>query len=469
MVVCPGFWFQNKYTFTLKPHQIYMKKRIRTITLLLFLYGAAMPAKAQLSISAQLRTRTEFRDGQGAPIPKGTKPAIFTSQRSRLLFRYSMYRLKFGVTVQDVRVWGQDVSTINRTTTQDLNAFMLHEAWAEIVLTDTSSKKKSLKLKIGRQELVYDDQRLLGNLDWLQQGRRHDAALLKYETQNWMFHIGAAFNQNKENASGTIYNSTPPGNYAATTNGGSMYKSLQFLYAGKKLNKGNASFLFLTDQFSKFHADTALQSEKIFETGTWSRATTGLYFNNSFNKLTFTASAYYQFGKNASGQNLTAGLVSGAAQYSFTKKFNAGAGIDYYSGGNKGTTSHAFDPLYGTPHKFAGLMDYYYAANPFGKNGLVDYYVKARYKPCLQFLLAADLHQFNSAAKLSGYTKNLGQEFDITGSYSLTKQISFEAGYAHYFITSLLTSASVKNVANSKPSANWAYLMINVNPEVLSK
>ncbi|WP_315822863.1 hypothetical protein [Paraflavitalea speifideaquila] len=40
--------------------------------------------------------------------------------------------MKFGLTVQDVRVWGQDVSTINRTTTQDNNGFMLHEAWAEI-------------------------------------------------------------------------------------------------------------------------------------------------------------------------------------------------------------------------------------------------------------------------------------------------------------------------------------------------
>src|SRR5205085_6831943 len=158
------------------------------------------------------------------------------------------YRLKFNVTAQDVRVWGQDVSTINRTTTQDLNGLMLHEAWAEIRLNDTAFKTKNLSLKIGRQELVYDDQRLLGNLDWLQQGRRHDAAVLKYENGGWMLHLAAAFNQNKENASGTIYNSTPAGNYTSSTNGGTMYKSMQFLYAGRKLKNGNASFLFFTDQ-----------------------------------------------------------------------------------------------------------------------------------------------------------------------------------------------------------------------------
>ena len=78
-----------------------------------------------------------------------------------------MYRLKFGLTLQDVRVWGQDVSTINRTTTANNNGLMLHEAWAEILLTDTTLKNKAFSLKIGRQELAYDDQRLLGNLDWL--------------------------------------------------------------------------------------------------------------------------------------------------------------------------------------------------------------------------------------------------------------------------------------------------------------
>jgi len=177
-----------------------------------------------------------------------------------------MYRLKFGLSLQDVRVWGQDVSTINSTTTQNNNGLMLHEAWAEILLTDTTVKNSSLSLKIGRQELVYDDQRLIGNLDWLQQARRHDAALIKFESKSFLMHAGVAFNQNQQNASGTIYNPLPPGNYPASTNGGSMYKSMEFLYAGKKLKKGNISFLFFGDQFSKYHSDS-IGSAKIFQTG----------------------------------------------------------------------------------------------------------------------------------------------------------------------------------------------------------
>lgn len=425
-------------------------------------------ASAQFTLSAQLRTRTEVRDGQGTPLPLGAKPAFFTSQRTRLGFGYSMYRLKFGATVQDVRVWGQDVSTINRTTTQDLNGLLLHEAWAELGLTDTSVHNKALSLKIGRQELVYDDQRLLGNLDWLQQGRRHDAALLKYETANWTLHLGAAFNQNKEAAAGTVYKSTPPGNYTSNTNGGSMYKSLAFFYAGKKLAKGNASFLFVNDNFNQYHTDGA--STKIFDSSTWGRATTGLYVTNAFNKVLLTALAYYQFGKNNAGQKLSAWLLSGQAGYALSKKISANAGVDLYSGGSSGATSNAFDPLYGTPHKFAGLIDYFYAASPFGKNGLIDYYVKGKYKASDKLLLSADVHQFNTAAEVSGYAqKSLGQEVDLVAGYSLTKQIGFEAGYVRYFTTALLSSPSVKNIVNAKPQANWAYLMINVRPEFLFK
>jgi hypothetical protein len=458
--------------FTLKPAQSNMKKWYSKTGLpVLFSCCTFSAAEAQLTLTGQLRTRTEFRDGQGAPLPSGGKPAFFTSQRSRLSAGYETYRLKFGLTVQDVRVWGQDVSTINRTTTQDNNGFLLHEAWAEILLTDSTSKKQTLSLKLGRQELVYDDVRLLGNLDWLQQARRHDAALLKFNSGQWTLHAGLAFNQNKENTSGTIYNSTPPG-YAANTNGGTAYKSMQFLYAGKKLSAGNTSLLFFADQFSKFRMDNSL---KVYETGSWSRFTTGLYYTNTFQRLNLTGAAYYQFGKNANGQKLRGELVSLAGQYALSKKFSAGLGYDYTSGGSSGSTSRAFDPLYGTPHKFWGYMDYFYVASGFGNKGLHDAYLKTKYKASDKLVLTADGHAFNSASQvLTGNNSNslsryLGTELDIVATYALTTIIGFEAGYSHFFGTSTLTSPNVKNVANAKNNSNWAYLSINIKPTFLVK
>lgn len=94
--------------------------------------------------------------------------------------------------------------------------------------------------------------------------------------------------------------------------------------------------------------------------------------------------------------------------------------------------------------------------------------MRGKYKASDRLLLAADVHQFNTAAEVSGYAqKSLGHEVDVVATYALTKQIGFEAGYGRYFTTALLTSPAVKNIANARPQANWAYLMINVKPEFI--
>ncbi|WP_324555825.1 alginate export family protein [Agriterribacter sp.] len=435
------------------------------------------PLQAQFNISWQLRNRAEFRSGQGAPLPENAPPAFFISQRTGLQVSYNTQRLKFGLALRDVRVWGQDVSTINKISTQQNNGVMLHEAWAEILLSDSSAKQYALSLKTGRQELAYDDQRLIGNLDWLQQGRRHDLALLKYEKQSWTLHSGFAFNQNKEAASGTIYNSEPPGNYAASTNGGAMYKSMEFLYTGKKLKNGSVSFLFFADQFNKYYHDSVNNTDaKQFQKGAWTRMTTGAYFNNRFfDALSITAGLYHQFGKNASGQQIDAWMSNLYAQYAVTKKIAIGAGMDHTSGGITGTTSHAFDPLYGTPHKFWGLMDYFYAGSGFGNGGLNDYYVKGKWKLTDKYALSADIHQFFSDSKIAdplhpgSANSNFGQEIDVVAVLNWSKDITLEGGYSHFFTTSLLSSPAVKNISHPQPGANWAYIMINIKPEYFFK
>jgi hypothetical protein len=443
-----------------------MKKLTANLFFVIILIVLGQPnLSAQFSLSAQLRARGELRDGQGAPLSKGSKPAAFISQRSRLNAGFTGYRLRLGLSLQDVRVWGQDVSQINKNTTETNNGLMLHEAWAEILLSDTANKKSAFSVKLGRQEIIYDDHRLLGNLDWLQQARRHDAMVMRYERGKWMLHVGAAYNQNKENASGTIYNSVSPG-YAATTNGGTMYKSMQYLYAGKKFEKGNASFLLLSDQFNRYEMQTVEgTAAKSFVPGVWTRVTTGFYYTNRFKAIDLSACAYYQTGKNNTGQKLDAMMTSLSVQRSFGK-ISVGPGVDYTSGGGDATKSKAFDPLYGTAHKFWGFMDYFYAGSPFGKAGLVDYYLKAKLKSSSRFGVGLDYHHFNSA---TGSERNLGDEIDLVGTYALTKQISIEGGYSHYFSTALLTSPSVKNVADARSSANWAYVMVAIRPEFIFK
>jgi hypothetical protein len=453
-----------------------MNKKIYTL-LLAFLFCLCLlnEAMAQFTVSGQVRTRTELRNGQGTLQVKDTVPAVFTSQRTRINLGYGGYRYKIFAAIQDVRVWGQDGSTIHRITTDPNDGLMLHEAWGELSLVDTGKVVKNFTLKVGRQELVYDDVRLLGNLDWLQQARRHDAALLKYDHKGWTAHLGVGYNQNAERKSNTIYNGVPTG-YPSSTNGmSSLYKSMQFLYVAKKLHFGNASFLAFKDDFSKFHfAPTDVNKiTPIYEQGVWSRYTIGAnMFGTAFRKLGFALSAFYQGGKYREGTELNEYLLSLSTSYAAGRKFSVGPGVDITSGNNGSDPANRykrFDPLYGTPHKFWGYMDYFYVADGFGPNGLIDYYLKAKYKAKDNLTLSLDAHRFVLpsavlAADGTAMEKALGTELDFVASYALTKAVNIEGGYSAMFSTATLASAKVKNVKNAAETSSWAYLMISIKP-----
>ena len=101
-----------------------MKKRYlaKSFTAILLLLTQTITTQAQLSMTAQYRTRSEFRAGQGTLPLKGDGPAFFTSQRMRIGIGYTMERLKFYTAIQDVRVWGQDGSTISNADGKKFNA-----------------------------------------------------------------------------------------------------------------------------------------------------------------------------------------------------------------------------------------------------------------------------------------------------------------------------------------------------------
>ncbi|MBA0884868.1 alginate export family protein [Flavobacterium undicola] len=441
-------------------------------------------SQAQLTATGQLRERTEVRDGQGTLSKDGQKAGLFNSQRTRLNIGYAGYRFKTFVSLQDVRVFGQDASSINQVTVDANDGIMLNEAWLDLSLKDTINKAQNISLKIGRQEIAYDDQKVLGGLDWLQQGRRHDAIVFKYSNKGWIFDAGLAFNQNKMQNVGTVYNGsntagTAPATtttYAAGTNGiGTMYKSFQYAYLGKKFFFGDVSFLFFKDDFNQY---STIAGVKTYGEGVWSRNTTGLYFNvMPTRKINLTGSAYYQGGHDKDANSISSKMASITATYQAGRKLFIGPGIDFLSGNNgtkAATQNNRFDPLYGTPHKFWGYMDYFYAANGFGNQGLLNYFFKAKYnaKDNLTFLL--DVHGFEAGNKLSDgaggtLSKYLGTEFDLTVKYNVTKIINVEAGYCIMKATNSMASAAVKNVTTPNLSPQFAYLMLNIKPDFLAK
>jgi Alginate export len=528
-----------------------MKKNNKTKLVLTVALLATLVSnlKAQFTLTGQMRTRTEVRNGLGNLVPTGSKTAGFTSQRTRLAFGYKWDKVTFGATLQDVRVWGQDASTI---TPADGAKLMLHEGWADIMLAnkaDTTMKFKVfdlLSLKIGRQELIYDDVRLIGNLDWLQQGRRHDMALLKGVHHGWAFDIGQAFNQNTD-AFGVIGTGFVPANINATTRtstgaivptpaglipltvGGSVganssktgglawinppstngasqdYKSFTSVYITKKFKQTKFSGLFFRDNFQAYKIDSVgsaatgyVFGRRFISSGaadtydyTQSRGrnTFGLMVNHTlgnasgFGKIAFQGAYYAQMGKDREGNDLDAFHYTLAATYQ-KKNLSLTAGYDVLSG-NDGSSAlgnfksstgknNRFDPLYGTPHKHWGYMDYFYVGTNSPAGGLNNGYFKVKYATN-SLSIGADYHSFalNKATKKGDGTlvgSALGNEIDFLLNYNLNKFTNLELGYSVMMATDNMAFAkgqATTDVAAKAfdKSGTWFYAMINIRPD----
>jgi hypothetical protein len=487
-------------------------------------------AQAQFTLIGQVRTRTEVRNGLGNLLPVDAPGAAFTSQRTRLTFGYKWDRLTFGAAVQDIRVWGQDASSI---TNNDGAKLMLHEGWAEITLAnkaDTTFKFKlldNLSLKIGRQELLYDDVRLVGNLDWLQQGRRFDMALLKTVHHGWQIDIGYAFNQNTDAfnvantnyvpgnvpayikdskgllvpipagilplaAAGNINNNsnktgTPIFANAPSTNGANQdYKAFQTVYISRKFNQTKFSGLFFRDVFGKYRLDSVATPNSAYVYGrrfdtpdTYARITYGLMVNHTlgnasgFGKLAIQAAYYLQKGQNRDGLDLDAYHYTLSATYQ-KGNFAITPGIDYLSGNdavNPSGKDNRFDPLYGTPHKHWGYMDYFYVGTGAAAGGLQNAYLKAKYTLNNNLYFMADFHNFALASPMkkgdgSTLDKQLGSEIDLIGNLQLNKFVNVELGYSILRGTDSLPIAKAQaSTTTWDKNASWFYAMINIRPD----
>jgi hypothetical protein len=511
-----------------------MKKKIKALkSISLLMMGILLihNVNGQLSITGQVRTRTEYRNGAGTLKPTANDASFFTSQRSRLTFNYKTSRIILQASLQDVRVWGQDASTISNA---DGSRLGLHEAWAEIILSnkkDTSFKKPAIEyfaVKLGRQELVYDDVRLLGNLDWLQQARRHDAVVFKLLNKGLQLDAGFAFNQNTDafNYNGAYYTpanipasvkdskgflvATPNGLIplmngtgissktgnpsfvnAPSTNGMNQnYKALQYLYAAKTFKNTRVSALFLADHFGKYILDSVLTSttngngyvygRKFNQKGMNSRITTGVLVNSPLDKkkiISLAAGAYYQGGKDKDGADLSAYTTTLAVTYT-KKKFIYTLGWDYVSGNDafsSSTTNHRFDPLYGTPHKFWGYMDYFYVGTGSPTGGLSDPFFKIKYgSKNKRFTAGLDYHYFCVAKDMKdvngdAINKYLGSEFDFITNYTLNKVTTVEFGCCAMAATKSMEYAKAITPGTSELTGLWSYVMINIKPEFLFK
>ena len=396
----------------------------------------AAQSYAQLTISGELGPRAEYRNGYKTLTPDDVDAALFVSQRTRLNTKYITDDYTFFLSFQDVRVWG-DVKQLG----ENNNSLALHQAWGQIKFNP------NFALKLGRQEIIYDDSRMFGNVGWAQQGRSHDAAIFKFGSENYKLDLGIAYNQDTQALFGNLY--TVGGNY----------KAMQYAWFHKDFSNVKASFLLLNNGLQNVADDEIRYSQTLG---------THLKFKAS-NALSVSANAYLQTGKDVGDNDLSAYLVGLDLGYKASSDLNFGLGFEMQSGNDEGTIgdkNKAFTPFYGTNHKFNGFMDYFYVGNHANSVGLVDVYVKASTKLGDKSSLTAFVHSFSAQAEIAdGIDKNLGTELDLVYSHKLNKDVSIGAGYSQMFAKEGLEAIKGNNDGNGN---NWAWLMVTIKPTLFS-
>ncbi|MFN8416537.1 MAG: alginate export family protein [Cytophagaceae bacterium] len=412
----------------------------------------------QLTIKAQIRPRTEFRNGAFRPLAYGEHPALLVSQRSRITINYThknIFSMEFSPQV--VSIWGQD-PMIQGTTTG--NGLALFEAWVKLRTGNYSL------LQVGRQTIGFDDERVMGAFDWAQGARAHDAISYKRKKNNLEAQVHAVYNQNYKTVYGNNLNN--PTGTLFNPKDASPYKWMQNLWIKYTIKKQNNISLFVNNLGFQNAKNNADDSAKTYFTQTFG----GNYFHTG-SKWNYNVSVYYQTGKNQSGLTTNAYLIATNIEKIINKQWRAALGGDFLSGNNaNGQTSqknHAFMPYFGTNHKFYGSMDYYYTTSGHKNTGLNDFYVRASY--LLENKLKATLtaHQFLSPVvlknQLTRYSQNLGQEIDLELNYILHNHISITGGYSIYHVTA--STRFLKDITSSNPFQHWAWCQLNVNAEIL--
>ena len=354
----------------------------------------------------------------------------------------------------------------------------LHQAY----VTLGNHKEFPVSVKVGRQELSYGDERLVGGFAWNNIGRVFDGAKMRW--QNAWFGMDAFatrlvvpddnnFNLSNEyeHFSGVYINTKKiPKNwtefYVLARNVSPDAAFLKapattpapFNTSARDIYTVGARFRSATNEWGNF--DYTVEAAGQF--GNWKRPATGARpgERDEHQAFAFSANLGYTFDD-----------VSGKPRLALEYAFASGD-----SDLNDGT-HETFDNLYPTNHKFYGYMDLVSWQN------IHDVRAICSIKPHPKVSLAVEGHAFwladtndrfynvgavpragSGASGLAdsgtGYGINpsydsfLGTEVDLVCGVILSRFMNFEAGYAHFFSGPYI-SESLRNVGSS--DADWLY------------
>lgn len=426
----------------------------------------AVPASAvDITFSGQYRLRTEWRDDVNfnKDVAPGTQDDW--AQRVRLTANVKATDdTSVKITLQDSRVWGTEGLATgggpNLTTlgTQG-NRLDLHEAYLNV----DNVLGAPVTLRAGRQELVYGDQRLIGNFNWSNEARAFDALKVMYASD--IVNVDAFWSKLNDNNVLT----------ADAASGGSGTNDADFygIYATVKAIPNNTLDIYVLNLSGSFVSNV---------NGRGNLTTIGARLNGAIAGLDYTLELPYENGSNtnaAGGQTTNAWAAAAKVGYSIPgapAKIRVGAEYDYAEGTSNGVangdSSHTFFNLFPTNHNKFGIMDLAAWRNISALN--VNVTAQPTDKLGVYFAwwnlnkASAGDHWYQSAnwnnlpgGALQGATshKSIGNEIDLVGTYKYNNALTAEAGYGHFFVGDVVTDTQ----GGSKADQDYGYLMLTAS------
>lgn len=360
----------------------------------------------------------------------------------------------------------------DRRPSPDTDTFDLHQAY--VVLGNAGQFPVSAK--VGRQEMIYGDERLIGVSDWSNTQRVFDAAKLRFENKNvWVDgFIGRVVLVDDNNFNVANDYDFFSGVYASTrTLVPKQETQLYFLARNASTASPSAIGTGLPASL------TGASPRNIYTIGARIKSLPGQLGGwdydaevaGQFGRFKFTAA-----GPSLDHQAFAAHLAGG---YTWTNAFGSPRfGVEYnYASGDSDPTDGdhgTFENLFPTNHKSYGYMDF------FSWQNLHDVRLAMALKPSNKLTVTADYHVFwladrndffyqvNGAPRTSGgYGINpnagshAGSEIDLVATYTIRPFAVAQAGYGHFFAGDYV-EASLRG-AGGAADADFAYVQLVLN------
>ena len=396
--------------------------------------------RANEVLPSWLRVRGEFRERfegfENSNFIEGRDDAYALSRFRFNIAATASRHLAFQVNLHDARVAGKEVGP---TTAPFRGPFDLRTAFA-----DVGDAKAPIAFRLGRQELVYGESRLLGSLPWVNTGRSWDAA--KVTLRSPMFQVDLF---------GASLVRSLPDDFDKSGNGNRL--------AGAYVTSTKLIPRAAVEPYVFWRRDVNLRSE-LGALGTLSQTTVGTRLAGQLPAtLDYGVEmALQRGGLDQDSVNAWAGhwqlrsSLPGWATPKITTEYNFATGDQVANDGTRQT----FDQLYPTGHDKLGLAD------QIGWRNIHHIREGVEVTPIKATPISLNYHSWWLASATDGLysasgallvprvpggaaNTHVGQEIDLQVTRAITPQLQLAAGYAYMISGAFLKEAT--------PGASYSY------------